>query len=132
MIKVKQKIGKKYPNGFTLIELLVVITIIAILAALLAPVLFNARAKARQAKCASNMSQIIKAAIMYADDYEGALPLHESWYIYPRGGWPGTVGTCYHDVLERYVKSKSVFICPERPKLTVCCGKDSGSTGTTV
>lgn len=126
---ISKKVGHE---GFTLIELLVVIAIIAILAALLVPVFLAARAKARQAACASNMSQISKAAIMYADDYDGALPLHESWYIYPRGGWPGTVGTCYHDVLQRYVKNNTVFICKERPKLTVCCGRDSGSTGTTV
>ena len=52
-------------KGFTLIELLVVIAIIAILAAILFPVFAQARAKARQISCISNMNQIGKATMMY-------------------------------------------------------------------
>jgi prepilin-type N-terminal cleavage/methylation domain-containing protein len=43
-------------SGFTLIELLVVIAIIAILAAILFPVFAQAREKARQASCQSNVA----------------------------------------------------------------------------
>jgi prepilin-type N-terminal cleavage/methylation domain-containing protein/prepilin-type processing-associated H-X9-DG protein len=56
--------------GFTLIELLVVIAIIAILAAILFPVFAQAREKARQAGCLSNVRQIATAATMYAQDYD--------------------------------------------------------------
>jgi prepilin-type N-terminal cleavage/methylation domain-containing protein len=48
----------RYGRGFTLIELLVVIAIIAILAAILFPVFAQAREKARQATCASNLKQL--------------------------------------------------------------------------
>src|SRR5207245_1685990 len=52
-----QGIGRRR-HGFTLIELLVVIAIIAILAAILFPVFAQARERARQVGCLSNMKQL--------------------------------------------------------------------------
>jgi prepilin-type N-terminal cleavage/methylation domain-containing protein len=59
-------------NGFTLIELLVVIAFIAILTALLLPVISNAKAK--RTTCLNNLKQISLGVGMYADDNRDTLP----------------------------------------------------------
>jgi prepilin-type N-terminal cleavage/methylation domain-containing protein/prepilin-type processing-associated H-X9-DG protein len=61
-------------RAFTLIELLVVIAVIAILAAILFPVFAQAREKARQATCQSNLKQIGTAFALYAQDYDESFP----------------------------------------------------------
>lgn len=66
-------------TAFTLIELLVVIAIIAILAAILFPVFAQARAKARQTACLSNMKQIGTSLMMYAQDYDEMYPFSRSY-----------------------------------------------------
>ncbi len=61
-------------HAFTLIELLVVIAIIALLAALLLPVLANAKERARRANCRSAMRQFALALHLYGDDARQTLP----------------------------------------------------------
>jgi prepilin-type N-terminal cleavage/methylation domain-containing protein/prepilin-type processing-associated H-X9-DG protein len=63
-------------RGFTLIELLVVIAIIAILAAIMLPVLNRAKLRAQQANDMSNKRQLTLAWIMYANDNNDALVLN--------------------------------------------------------
>ncbi len=73
---VKRRLSSRYPEGFpasckgrlpgfTLIELLVVIAIIAILAAILMPVLQKAQERARLAKCLNHKKKMGMGWVMY-------------------------------------------------------------------
>ena len=66
-------------RAFTLIELLVVIALIAILAALLLPVLGRAKAVAKGAYCTSNHRQLVLAWSMYCHDNNDRLPIVDNW-----------------------------------------------------
>jgi len=94
-------------KGFTLIELLVVIAIIAILAAILFPVFAQAREKARQTTCLSNMKQLGLSVMMYTDDFEETYPCGSSDFWNGVRAWGG-----YVDALAPYVKNKKMFVCP--------------------
>jgi prepilin-type N-terminal cleavage/methylation domain-containing protein/prepilin-type processing-associated H-X9-DG protein len=87
--------------GFTLIELLVVIAIIAILAALLLPVLNRAQEQGRSASCQNNLRQLGIALRMYVDDFK----------TYPPAiGTPGDLNLGFtFDLLYPYTKQKFVY-----------------------
>jgi prepilin-type N-terminal cleavage/methylation domain-containing protein len=79
-------------TGFTLIELLVVIAIIAILAAILFPVLAKAREAAKNSGCISNLNQLNKAMLMYIKDWDRMAPYAGNFYNsieQPYGKWGG-------------------------------------------
>jgi prepilin-type N-terminal cleavage/methylation domain-containing protein len=95
-------------RGFTLIELLTVIAIIALLAAILFPVMAAVRANVAKGQCTSNLHHIVQAAQMYKDD----------WKVYP----DALYGVSYDGVtlqtrlFPEYVKSAATFTCPAHPQ----------------
>jgi prepilin-type N-terminal cleavage/methylation domain-containing protein/prepilin-type processing-associated H-X9-DG protein len=105
--------------AFTLIELLVVIAIIAILGALLLPVLNRAKEAGRAAVCGGNMRQLGIAAAAYALDNKGVLPDFLQWLHFTPGDPanalprpPGVPNDLATGELYPYLKSKPVYLCP--------------------
>jgi prepilin-type N-terminal cleavage/methylation domain-containing protein len=107
-------------KGFTLIELLVVIAIVAILAAILFPVFAQAREKARQTACLSNGKQLGLAVMQYSQDYDDMFPLvggaTEPYTVLE--GQKNGGGAPYNGwslIIQPYVKSRDLFLCPSMP-----------------
>ena len=70
-----QKIGGTHVRqGFTLMELLVVMTVIALLASLLIPVIGVIRSASHQQSCLNNQRQMVTSMLTYAADHRGILP----------------------------------------------------------
>jgi prepilin-type N-terminal cleavage/methylation domain-containing protein len=108
---------KMSAKAFSLIELLVVIGIIAILAALLLPVLNRAKTKARNIACVNQLKQLGVAARLYAEDNGSRLPAAELLPSNPTD--PQHPLPRISDVLAPYVSkvvntntSAPVFKCP--------------------
>jgi prepilin-type N-terminal cleavage/methylation domain-containing protein/prepilin-type processing-associated H-X9-DG protein len=60
--------------GFTLTELVVVMGILAVLAAIVLPVIGTVRAAANSAQCKSNLHQLMSAFLAYVPDNQGLMP----------------------------------------------------------
>jgi prepilin-type N-terminal cleavage/methylation domain-containing protein/prepilin-type processing-associated H-X9-DG protein len=105
-------------KGFTLIELLVVIAIIAILAAILFPVFAQAREKARQTGCLSNVKQIGLGIQMYVQDFDEYVP-RNAFADPPRVAEGDHFTNCssprWMDVIQPYIKNTQLHNCPSDP-----------------
>lgn len=137
-------------RGFTLIELLVVIAIIAILAAILFPLMMRAKEQGRISACSANMHQIHSAFSMYCDTWSGFAPYSDPINFYePRKNLqeppnPNQI----HALLLPFVSGKDeIFRCPRDmempamitvngvkefdstdPKYELCCYPKYGSS----
>ncbi|MCC7518154.1 MAG: type II secretion system protein [Verrucomicrobiae bacterium] len=88
-------------HGFSLVEMLVTLAIVAALGGMLLPALSRARARGKQAACASNLCQIGIAAKLYINDYG----------VYPPA-WVSSEAR-WMDLLKGVISKKSeVFLCP--------------------
>ena len=102
-------------QGFTLIELLVVIAIIAILAAMLLPVLGRAKESGRSIACNNNLRQLGMATQMYVGDFADTLPPKNS-----ADRWPDK----FYDL---YGKNLKILLCPSEPTNTPATGSTSNN-----
>jgi prepilin-type N-terminal cleavage/methylation domain-containing protein len=107
-------------RAFTLIELLVVIAIIAILAAIIFPVLASAKESARQSSCSSKIRQLGTAMHQYCQDYDTVWPLHDlsvrgmtltGFAGYTVDNWAETNVPNWAKGIFIYVKDYSVYTC---------------------
>lgn len=110
-------------RAFTLIELLVVVAIIALLISILLPALNDAKRQARDVICKSNMGQVARGMLLYAQDWQDCLPGSTGDYYGSGAGrvyldWLGlgltgdlrrapTQGTIF-----RYLNDERVYTCP--------------------
>jgi general secretion pathway protein G len=101
-----------YPSsrGFTLAEMLVVISIIAVMAAAIAPVGKGMISRSRAINCSQNLRQIGMATMMYAGDNNFTLPqtIHQR-----RAG-----GVSWSLSLQPYSGTKLIFRCEQDPHAT--------------
>jgi prepilin-type N-terminal cleavage/methylation domain-containing protein/prepilin-type processing-associated H-X9-DG protein len=94
-------------RGFTLIELLVVIAIIAVLMGILMPALGVAREQGRRAVCAQNEKNMGLGLNLYANDYNGKLPLNEvDRWLFDVSYWTTDI------ILKSGAFDRHIFYCP--------------------
>ena len=100
-------------RAFTLIELLIVIAIIAILAAILLPVLSAAKLRAQQVQCLNNLRQMAMASKMYYDEMQVWVgPINTNNPTLSQGDWMGAM-------LSYYGHASNVLFCPSAPAQVV-------------
>jgi len=126
----------KNTEGFTLVELLVVISVIALLMAILMPLLQASRERARRVVCASGLRQIGLGLIVYAANYDDRIPKSffdpeeiaslpaYSYQVYWVNldatsesekiiGGPWNLAHLFHD---RIIEDPKIFYCPSAGK----------------
>lgn len=111
-----RRTGERPALGITLIEGLVVFGAFVLVAALVLPILLNARRGERQASCISNLQQIGLALEQYAQDNDQTL-FNPFYFGYCDKMGPN--GYLSNSTLEPYLKNRaphsanSVWVCPE-------------------
>jgi prepilin-type N-terminal cleavage/methylation domain-containing protein/prepilin-type processing-associated H-X9-DG protein len=109
-------------RGFTLIELLAVIAVIAMLMAILMPVLRKAREKGKDMICRNNLRQIGLAANFYAGEYSFLIPRSAEWGGSIRPWFQLFMPFLSQRAVSGDYRGVRIFRCPSYPdkRQTVC------------
>jgi prepilin-type N-terminal cleavage/methylation domain-containing protein/prepilin-type processing-associated H-X9-DG protein len=109
-------------RGFTLIELLVVIAIIALLMAILMPILGKARQQGKDIVCRSNLRQIGLAANFYAGEYAFLIPRSAEWGGDIKPWFQLFMPFLSQRAINDDYRNVKIFRCPSYPdkRQTVC------------
>lgn len=99
-------------KAFTLVELLAVVAIISLLVAMLMPSLAKAKARAREAACLVQVSDMGRAGTLYAQDY----PCYPPDLQTPSTAWPVAM-------LPYVGNNPAMFNCPDGPEVAKWDGK---------
>lgn len=106
--------------SFTLLELLVVISIIALLAGLLFPVLNKVQESKEATVCSSNLRQIGVGLTTYAADHNGYFPLSGGVIPYDKTG-TNVASQGWTQQIEKYIgvtgTNTKIYTCPSGAKL---------------
>ncbi len=124
-VQINRRRGRAgFGRAFTLVELLVVIGIIAILIAILLPMLNKAKLNAQRTVCLSNQRQLVICWRLYVEDNKGYMPYGNTDYDSVGGSGqrfhPWFLGRTYGNTeraikdgsIYKYVKSIKIFKCP--------------------
>lgn len=104
--------SRKRSRAFTLVEILTTLAIIMVLAGILLGVLNSGRARARVTSCASNLSQIGAALLLYVGDHDEQLPPFLSGF--DQKGMLATPSefSPWKMALKPYGAASELFYCP--------------------
>ena len=100
--------GVRARHAFTLIELLVVIAIIAILAAMLLPVLARAKESGRRISCLNNLRQFGVAQKIYSGDFADQLPHRADGSALEPNRWPQQIRQLWAQLENAALPERSV------------------------
>jgi prepilin-type N-terminal cleavage/methylation domain-containing protein/prepilin-type processing-associated H-X9-DG protein len=98
--------------AFTLIELLVVMAIIAVLAALLLPVVVKSKERGKSVACLSSLRQIGIALQLFVQDNENKMPVMYDALISTNATPPTNATATIDLVLSNYLGNVRVLFCP--------------------
>lgn len=99
--------------GFTVTDLLVVTAIIALLTAIFVPTVVKFQARARQAQCTSNLGQVGRAILLYAEENKKTLPLMVSTQTTGVWWWYKELVKSYAGLTGPSSPRDKVFACPK-------------------